>query len=74
MNTQETYTVPELAKLWHCSIDIIYDLLRRGELKGFRLGGRSWRISDTARLAFENRSETATYPMPSYKCSTLRIQ
>lgn len=74
MNTQETYTVPELAELWHCSIDIVYDLLRRGELQGFRLGGRSWRISNTARLAFENRSAIVAHPMPSRKCSTLRIQ
>lgn len=47
-----TFTVPELAEFWHCSADIVYDLLRSGKLKGFKLG-REWRISDEARRIYE---------------------
>ena len=58
----KVYTVPELAELWRCSPDIVYDLLRTGRLKGFRLG-RVWRISDEARLAYEHPAEEAPAPM-----------
>lgn len=46
------YTPASLAALWRCSTDVIYDLLRSGELHGFKVG-REWRVSDTARAAFE---------------------
>ena len=41
---KEVFTVAELAERWQCSIDIIYDLLKCGKLKGFKLGG-AWRIA-----------------------------
>lgn len=54
MNEAKVYTVTELAEIWKCSTDIIYDLLTQNKLEGFKLG-RTWRISDTARLAYEQR-------------------
>ena len=38
------FTVDRLASRWDCSPDIIYDLLRKHQLKGFKLGA-AWRIS-----------------------------
>ena len=32
------YTVASLAERWACSRDVIYDLLRKHELRGFRVG------------------------------------
>ena len=55
--SDDTYYTPQtLAEKWGCSKDIVYDLLRTGKLQGFKLG-RDWRISDEARLAYENAPE-----------------
>lgn len=48
------YTPRTLAQTWDCSPDVVYDLLRTGKLKGFRVG-RHWRVSDEARLEYEQR-------------------
>lgn len=50
--SSEYYTVPELAARWRCSADVVYDLLRQGKLHGFKLGA-SWRITDDARIQYE---------------------
>lgn len=46
-------TVGEVAQRWRCSTDIVYDLLKRRELKGFKIGG-AWRVSAEAVVRFEN--------------------
>ena len=51
-HTTDYYTPTELAKKWRCSRDVVYDLLMTGKLKGFKLG-HSWRISEDARLEYE---------------------
>ena len=51
------YTIKELAALWRCSTDVIYDLLRSGKLHGFKIGG-GWRISDEARREYEQTPVT----------------
>lgn len=63
-HTTKYYTPSELAKLWSCSRDIVYDLLTAGKLKGFKLGN-SWRISDEARLDYE---QTSTKPAATRTC------
>ena len=50
--SSEYYTVPELAARWRCSTDVVYDLLRQGKLHGVKLGA-SWRITDDARIQYE---------------------
>ena len=50
------FTVERLAQRWCCSTDIIYDLLRTRELKGFKIG-KAWRISAAAVDRFENKEE-----------------
>ena len=50
----EVFTIAELAQHWKCSPDIIYDLLRSGALRGFKLGA-AWRISAAAVSRFENK-------------------
>lgn len=47
------YTVADLAQRWQCSHDIIYDLLRQGKLKAFKLGS-AYRISAEAVSDFES--------------------
>jgi len=49
------FTVVDLAKRWYCSVDVIYDLLRSKQLKGFKIG-TSWRISAKAVDEFENKT------------------
>lgn len=61
MTNQEYYTVPELAARWRCSADVVYDLLRRGKLQGFKLGS-SWRITDEARIQYEQTPARAAAP------------
>ena len=58
--SDETYYTPQtLAEKWGCSKDLVYDLLRSGKLRGFKLG-RDWRISDEARLEYERSPEHST--------------
>lgn len=47
------YTVERLAERWSCSTDVIYELLRKRELKGFKVG-KAWRISAANVNRFEN--------------------
>jgi DNA binding domain, excisionase family len=49
------YTVSALADLWGVSTTFIYDLLARGELPAFRLGGKLWRIRAADVEAYECR-------------------
>ena len=51
--TPDVFTVNEVAQRWRCSVDIVYDLLKGGKLKGFKLGG-TWRVSADAIRRFEN--------------------
>lgn len=49
----QTYHTPaSLAKLWGCCIESVYDLLRAGKLRGFKIG-KDWRIPDAARAEYE---------------------
>ena len=48
------WTVDDLKELWSCSDRTVYEYLRSGELKGIKVG-RSWIVSDMARISFENR-------------------
>ena len=50
------FTVQTLASRWECSVDVIYDMLRSGKLKGFRVGN-SWRIGDREIERYENQEE-----------------
>lgn len=54
--TPGAFTIDGLADYWNCSKDVIYDLLKTKELKGFRLG-KAWRISAREVERFENREE-----------------
>lgn len=51
--TNEVYTVDQLAARWSCSTDVVYDLLRKKQLKGFKLGA-AWRITAKEVDRFEN--------------------
>ena len=68
--SSEYYTVPELAARWRCSTDVVYDLLRQGKLHGFKLGA-SWRITDDARIQYE---QTPTPKETNLRRPVLKIQ
>ena len=68
--SSEYYTVPELAARWRCSTDVVYDLLRQGKLHGFKLGA-SWRITDNARIQYE---QTPTPQETTLHRPVLKIQ
>ena len=46
------YTIHEVASRWKCSRDVVYDLLKTGKLKGFKVGGL-WRIREDAINQYE---------------------
>ncbi len=53
------YTPESLATKWGCSKFTVYELLRKGALRGFKLG-RDWRITDDARIAYEQDPTNST--------------
>lgn len=53
MATETAYTIETLAARWVCSKDVIYDLLWKKQLKGFKVG-KSWRIPAREVDRFEN--------------------
>lgn len=50
MSAEVLYPVSEVAKLWRCSINHIYDLISRGELRSVNLtrGRAKTRIPESA--------------------------
>ena len=38
MQLRDIYTIDQLAQRWQCSPDAIYDMVRRGDIKSFRVG------------------------------------
>lgn len=50
----QAYTITTLAEHWQCSRDVIYDMIRRGELKPFKIG-RVLRISAEEVARIENQ-------------------
>lgn len=49
----QVFTPADLAARWNCSLDVVYDLLRSGRLRGFHVGSQ-WRITDRQVERFEN--------------------
>lgn len=66
------YTPRTLAQTWDCSPDVVYDLLRTGKLKGFRVG-RHWRVSDEARLEYEQRKSDTAAATAVRKAPLMRV-
>lgn len=58
-HTLAVYTIADLAGIWRCSRDVIYDLLLSGKLKGFKVG-RNWRITHEERLNYEHGAQEQT--------------
>ena len=48
------YTIKSLAERWSCSPDVIYDMIRAGAIKVFRVG-RAIRISAAEVARYENQ-------------------
>ena len=60
------YTPKTLAQRWDCSAWTVYDLLTQGRLAGFKVG-RSWRISEEARIAYEDQNRAAPPAPPKMR-------
>lgn len=41
----QVFTPADIAARWNCSLDVVYDLLRSGRLRGFKVGSQ-WRVSE----------------------------
>lgn len=55
MTQTEIYTVDEIAQRWRCSVDVVYDMLRRKQLRGFKVGN-IWRVPARAVTQFEDNA------------------
>jgi excisionase family DNA binding protein len=55
-----TYTVKSLATHLQCDQQMIYDLLSSGKLRGWRLGGRLWRIDQEAVDEYKRNQTTGS--------------
>jgi excisionase family DNA binding protein len=42
-----SYTVPELSARWQCTEETVRRMIRRGDLRAFRVG-RQWRVTEEA--------------------------
>jgi len=49
------YTPETLAERWQCSAPHIYRLLNSGQLPGFKLGGKLWRVRAEDVEEYESR-------------------
>ena len=57
MSESKAYTYQALAERWACSVDLIYAMVRRGEIKTFRIG-RPTRISAAEVERIEEGNQT----------------
>lgn len=55
-NAADILTVPEVREVLYIGRNKLYELMRAGELTGFKVG-RSWRVSKTALIAFIEKNE-----------------
>lgn len=53
----KAYTYQALTERWACSVDLIYKMVRRGEIKTFRIG-RATRISASEVERIEGGNQT----------------
>lgn len=56
MNNTKAYTYQTLAERWACSQDLLYAMVRRGELKTFHVG-HATRISAAEVERIENQGQ-----------------
>lgn len=54
MQLRDIYTIDQLAQRWQCSPDAIYDMVRRGDIKSFRVG-KAIRFTAEAVAEYEKR-------------------
>lgn len=57
MSNAKAYTYQTLAERWACSQNLLYAMVRRGELKVFRVG-HATRISAAEVERIENQTQT----------------
>jgi excisionase family DNA binding protein len=55
-NPERVYTPVTLARRWQCSSQHIRDMIERGDLKAFRVGGKLLRISAEEVEDYERRN------------------
>ena len=73
--SSEYWTVASLAEHWGCSTDMVYNLLREGKLRGFKLG-KDWRITEEARIEYETCGGVPDQPkrrLPRMSKPVLRV-
>ncbi|MCV9910480.1 helix-turn-helix domain-containing protein [Brucella sp. HL-2] len=58
------FTPATLAKRWECSEKHVRNLIKTGQLDAFRLGGKLYRIKQSAVEAFEAKATVDALPTP----------
>ncbi|MEJ5081037.1 helix-turn-helix domain-containing protein [Ochrobactrum sp. MYb379] len=58
------FTPATLAKRWECSEKHVRNLIKTGQLNAFRLGGKLYRIKQSAVEAFEAEAMVDALPTP----------
>lgn len=51
-------SVADVAKRWAVSTDLVYELIRKGDLAAMKVAGTTWRVPIGAVVAYENDSLT----------------
>lgn len=57
---EQVYTVDQVKSILNTSESMVLKLLRSGELKGFRLGTKNWRVSESSLEQFLRDKEKET--------------
>jgi excisionase family DNA binding protein len=55
VDSRRPYTPETLAERWECSPAIVRRMLKAGELRGFKLGDKLWRIPASVVDEFESQ-------------------
>ncbi len=55
----KVYTIPQLCERWQASRHTLHKAMREGRLKAFRLGERTWRVSEAEVLRYEQQNMAA---------------
>lgn len=71
---ERPYTIERLAERWECSGEHVRRLLINGDLQGFKLGGKVWRITAKAVEAFECRTIDSEDSRESLSPSGMRTE
>lgn len=67
-SSQPTYlTVKDVSERWNVSVDLVYSILRSGDLRGVRIGGKALRIPVNCLKEYEEKLLDESTPLYAQK-------